>query len=361
MQQEQRQWLRLHLTKGLGRIGLIRIREAFKTPAAALEASPGELAARAGLRSGAACSIPDENDPLYLQTLERLECDNVRIVCLWDEDYPPLLRQIHDPPALLYVRGHLPAGDGLAVVGSRRASEGGRVFTERLCRELSAAGFAIVSGLARGVDTAAHRGALNESGVTVGVLGCGIDRVYPPENKRLFQEVLERGAIVSEYPPGTEPLPGHFPARNRIISGLCRGVAIVEAAQDSGSLITADFALEQGREVFAVPGAVGSPNSFGPHRLLKEGAALVTEAADILDVLAPGACGGPRAAERVDAAENLSGNTLEVYRTLEEGAVHVDEIIRRSGLTPMDVSDILLHLELEGAVEGLPGLRYVRR
>ncbi|NIQ94728.1 MAG: DNA-processing protein DprA, partial [Desulfuromonadales bacterium] len=211
MQDEQRLWLRLHLASGVGRVGLIRIREAFGDPAAALAASAEELSARTGIRAVAARDIPAEDDPAYLKTLEGLERDGVRIVGLWDEDYPPLLRQIHDPPALLYVRGRLPADDGLAVVGSRRASEHGRIFTERLCRELSAAGLAIVSGLARGVDSAAHCGALAASGVTVGVLGCGIDRIYPPENRRLFEQVLERGAIVSEYPPGTRPLPGHFP------------------------------------------------------------------------------------------------------------------------------------------------------
>lgn len=357
---DERAWLRLHLTRGLGRKALIRLREAFGCPAAILAASPEELAVRGGLRPETAGRIVAEDSPLFEKACRQLAEQGVRILSLWDEDYPPLLRTIYDPPALLYVRGRLPGPEALAVVGARRATEAGRRLTTGICAELAARGITVVSGLARGIDTAAHRGALQGGGVTAGVLGCGIDRIYPPENTRLFQEILERGAVLSEYPPGTPPLAGHFPGRNRIISGLCRGVLVVEAAEESGSLITADFALEQGREVFAVPGPVFGPVSRGPNRLLKEGAHLVTDIADILEVLWPDRPSPRQKAFEEELVAVLSEPALSLYRLLGAEPLHVDQLVERSGLTPMEVSDILLHLELQGGVEQLSGLRYVR-
>ncbi len=356
MTEEQKGWLRLHLARGLGRAALIRLREAFGGPGEALAASPEELIRRAGIREEAARGIPAADDPAFLKTLERLEGDGVRLISLWDEDYPPLLRAIFDPPALLYLRGKPPAGEALAVVGSRAATEAGRSWTAALCAELAAAGIAIVSGLARGIDTAAHQGALTGGGLTIGVLGCGIDRVYPPENARLFQRILEEGGILTEYSPGTPPLAGHFPGRNRIISGLCRGVLVVEAAEESGSLITADFALEQGREVFAVPGPVHGRTSAGPHRLIKEGATLVTGAADILAQLWPAT---PPPGPKGEPPE-LPPEALLLWHLLGPEPLHVDELVARSGLTPMEVSDILLHLELAGEAEQRPGMRFSR-
>lgn len=361
MTAEERGWLRLHLTRGLGRAGIIRLMDAFGSLPAVLAASATAWRQRAGIREAVAADLPSDHDPRLNAALKLLEKTGARILSLWNDDrYPSLLRSIHDPPALLYVRGNLPANDSFAVVGARQASSTGRQLTREICRELASRDVAIVSGLARGIDTAAHLGAMEGQGVTVGVLGCGIDRVYPPENFRLFRQVEEQGAILSEYPPGTTPLPGHFPGRNRIISGLCRGVLIVEAAEGSGSLITADFALEQGREVFAVPGAVFAPTSQGVNRLLKDGARLVTEARDILEVLWPQQ---PRLAVRrqEDAfAESLADDALIVYRKLGGEPLHIDELARESGLTPMEVSAILLHLELQGGVEQLPGMRYVR-
>jgi DNA processing protein len=361
MTEEERGWLRLHLTRGLGRTGLIRLMDAFGSLEAILSASPATWCARAGLREAVAADFPAANDPRLTAALNTLEKTDARIIPLWDEErYPALLRAIHDPPALLYVRGALPAGEALAVVGARQASSAGRQLTLDTCRELASRGIVIVSGLARGIDTAAHQGALEGHGPTVAVLGCGIDRIYPPENSRLFHRILEQGAILSEYPPATPPLPGHFPGRNRIISGLSRGVLIVEAAEGSGSLITADFALEQGREVFAVPGAVFAPTSQGVNRLLKDGARLVTEARDILEVLWP-QFPSRSVRRREDAiAEGLAGDVLNVYRLLGNDPLHVDELARTSGLTPMEVSAILLNLELQGGAEQLPGMRYVR-
>jgi len=361
MTEEERGWLRLHLTRGLGRAGLIRLMDAFGSLESILAAPAALWRVRANIRETVAADFPTDNDPRLTAAVKILDQAGARIVPLWDEDrYPPLLREIHDPPALIYLRGTLPDGEALAVVGARRASPAGRQLTLETCRELASRGIAIVSGLARGIDTAAHQGALEGEGPTVAVLGCGIDHVYPPENSRIFQRIIEQGAIISEYPPGTPPLPGHFPARNRIISGLCRGVLIVEAAERSGSLITADFALEQGREVFAVPGAVFATTSQGVNRLLKDGARLVTEARDILEVLWP-QIPSRSVSRREDAfAESLAADALRVYRLLGENPLHVDELARTSGLTPMEVSAILLHLELQGGAEQLPGMRFAR-
>jgi DNA processing protein len=354
-------WLRLHLTRGLGRRGLIRLIEAFGSPAAALAATPQGWQERAGIRPSVAGNRPAIDDPTPQLAAERLAHLGAQIVSLWDDAaYPPLLRHIHDPPALLYLRGRLPEGDAVAVVGARRATPPGCRFTEEICRILASHGLAVVSGLARGIDTAAHRGALAVGGPTVGVLGCGIDQVYPPENDCLVQQMLENGAILSEYPPGTLPLAGHFPGRNRIISGLCRGVLVVEAAEGSGSLITVDFALEQGREVFAVPGPVHGTTSSGVNRLLKEGAHLVTDAADILAVLAPGTTVRPTLRKEDPFAAGLDAKSRRVYQELGATPLHIDELTGKSGLTPMEVSTILLDLELQGGVEQLPGMRYIR-
>jgi DNA processing protein len=352
-------WLRLHLTRGLGRIGLLRLMEAFGAPEAIVRAGPESWTSRAGIRPAVAAGLPPENDPDLLRTGEQLQKTGARIVTLWDENiYPEILRHIYDPPALLYVLGRLPAGDGFAVVGARRASNPGRRLTREICAELAEQGITIVSGLARGIDSAAHEGAL-EKGSTVAVLGCGIDRIYPPENDLLFHRIARQGAILSEYPPGTPPLAGHFPGRNRIISGLSKGVLVVEAAEKSGSLLTADFALEQGREVFAVPGPVYNHNSGGVNRLLKDGAHLVTGAKDILEVLRPGQA-TPRKPppQEKDPSAGLSGNALTVYRALGPEPLHIDQLARKCSLTPMELSAILLHLEFEGRVEQLPGMRY---
>jgi len=361
MTSEEKGWLRLHLTRGLGRAGIIRLMEAFGSVGEILGAAPKGWSERAGIRATVASGLPGLNAPDLKAAGGALERVGAGIVSLWDEGYPPLLRTIHDPPALLYVRGKIPDGESLAVVGSRKASHAARGLTTDICAELARREIAIVSGLARGIDSAAHRGALEGGGFTVGVLGCGIDLIYPSENERLFQQTAGRGAVISEYPPGTPPLAGHFPGRNRIISGMSRGVLVVEAAEGSGSLITVDFALEQGREVFAVPGPVYAATSAGVNRLLKDGAHLVTEARDILEILWPQI--PPREVRRREDsfAAALPDPARNIYLHLGEEPLHVDELVRKSGLTPMEVSAILLHLELRGGAEQLPGMRFVRR
>ena len=360
MAQRNYDLLRLHLTPGLGRNSLFKLKEAFGCFATALSASPAQLQQRAGLSSRVTDALTAFDAGLFRQTRRRLEDLDVRLVSFWDQDYPPLLKQIHDPPALLYLRGTLPENDMLAIVGSRKATPGGLQLTRELASELASRGIAIASGLARGIDTAAHLGALDVSGTTVAVLGCGIDRVYPAENSRLFHRILEKNAIISEFPPGTPPLAGHFPGRNRIISGLSRGVLVVEAAEGSGSLITSDFALEQGREVFAVPGSVKSKTSSGPNRLIKEGAQVVTEANDILHLLWPKLPSAEQQNAGSVFARQLDKKQRKLYLQLDAEPQHIDEIGRKCNLTPMDVSAILLDLELLGGVQALPGRYYIR-
>jgi len=356
--------LRLSLTRGLGRVGLRRLMEAFGSPDEVLLARPRELVERAGLRAAAAGGLLPAGDARVGKLCQAMEAMGARLLSLWDEDYPPLLRQIPDAPPLLYLRGRLPDAPLVAIVGSRDASREGLGLAFDIARKLAEAGVGTVSGLARGVDGAAHEGTLAGGGQTVAVLGCGPDRVYPPEHARLFRDILSKGAVLAEVPPGSEPLASNFPGRNRIISGLAGAVLIVEAKEGSGSLITADFALEQGREVLAVPGAVRFSGSQGPNRLIREGATLVTCARDVLEALGmDGRVARPVCAPVSPPASRVPEGLCESARKLCEllgpDPLHMDEIARKTGLTPMDLSDSLLDLELAGAIVQLPGARYV--
>ncbi len=276
------------------------------------------------------------------------------LMTLADEDYPPSLLEIADPPALLYCKGRrdLLNQPTLGIVGSRNATPQGMRDAEAFARALSDAGLTIVSGLALGIDTAAHRGGLAGAGSSIAIIGTGIDRIYPARNKALAHQLAENGLIVSEFPLGTLPLPGHFPRRNRLISGLSRGVLVVEAAPDSGSLITARVATEQGREVFAIPGSIHSPLARGCHALIKQGAKLVESAADILDELA----WQQRLAPPVRVQpEPLADPVLDA---LDGAPTTLDTLAQRSGLTLDALSAKLLTLELDGRIASLPGGRY---
>ena len=354
-----RAWLRLHMTQGLGRSGMFQVFGQFGSPEEALRSGTKNWPQTVGRRRAETLTILAEDDPTFLTALKVIEKCQAHIISYWDADYPVDLKSIHDPPALLYVRGTLPAVDSLAVVGSRLASPSGIELTTRICLDLAEKGVALVSGLARGIDSAAHRAALEAGGLTIAVLGCGIDRIYPPEHARLFSQIIESGAVTSEYPPGTPPLPGHFPGRNRIISGLSKGVLIVEAARKSGSLITADFALEQGREVFAIPGAVTANNSDGVNSLLKDGAHLVTETRDITEILWPQHTHLTISPTKTTSLE-LSATELHIVQCLDDDPLHIDDLARKSRLTPMELSVILLQLEIRGGVIQLPGMRYIR-
>lgn len=352
-------WFALRTVPHVGNVTYRRLLESFGSPARALAATPDELAAARGIGQAAATSIKNHD---YRRAAdheaEAFAKSGARLVTLLDDDYPPLLKEIPDPPPYLYLKGVLPGpGTAIAVVGSRLASDYGIATTSRLSRELAEQGVTIISGLALGVDAAAHQGALQVSGRTIGVLGCGIDQVYPPGNRRLFREMAERGAIVSEFPMGTGPEAPNFPRRNRIISGLSRGVLVVEAAERSGSLITARFALEQGREVFAVPGNITHRASRGTNSLIKQGAKLVESIADILGELPPEGSGLPQWARQ--QGFNLSPDEKKLCDLLAAGPLHIDELTVRSELTVPVVSAMLLRLELQGAVMQLAGKMFV--
>ena len=355
--------LRLHQTPGLGRVGLERLLGCFGSAANALTQPRNRWHSQAGL-SRRLGDTPAANDRCFLQLCDQLQHNQVRLLRRGTSDYPAPLQQLSDPPALLYLQGRLPTQPALAIVGSRHASADGLRLAFELGRDLARAGFCIVSGLARGIDGAAHQGALEAQGHTVAVLGGGIDRIYPPEHARLHQQLAERGGLLSEYAPGTAPRPGHFPGRNRIISALCQGILIVEAGEKSGSLITAEFALELGRDVFAVPGSPLNPTCRGSLQLLKDGATLVTSADDVLAAyaLAPSTtaplteAGTPGPA----APAGLDDRALQVFRLLDGQPRHCDELAGRCGLTPMELSAIVLHLELQGLARACPGGCYIK-
>lgn len=349
-------WFALKSVPLVGNVTFCRLLHHFETPERVFRASPEELAAVRGVTPATVAQILSHD---YREGAER-ECSSllrtgVRIVDFLSEEYPKILLEIPDFPPYLYVRGTLRSSEtSIAVVGSRRASSAGQGITERLARDLALRGVTVVSGMARGIDTAAHRGALKGGGRTIGVLGSGLDVLYPPENRKLFEEVAGQGAVISEFPLGTAPLAENFPRRNRIISGLCRGVLVVEAVENSGSLITARYALEQGREVFAVPGNINYSGSRGPNQLIKEGAALVADVDDIIVNLPHLAA--PESPEAPAAPSfSLTPQETSIYTLLAEAPLHADEITVKCGLTAGEVSAMLLRLELKGAVTRLPG------
>ncbi|MCK4508040.1 MAG: DNA-processing protein DprA [Desulfuromonadales bacterium] len=353
-------WLRLQFTPGLGRVGLMRLIAHFKTPENALAAAAKGWPKLPGLRKELASMVPAANAPRIQKACQGLVKMDGWLRTIWDPDYPQILRHIPDPPVLLYGCGTLPDELAIAIVGTRNPTDFGRRFTEQLAEELAVAGVIVISGLARGIDAAAHRGALRGGGKTLAVLGCGIDRIYPRDNTRLYHQIIEQGTIISEYPPGSEPLPGHFPGRNRIISGLSKGTLVMEACRKSGSLITAEFALEQGKEVMAVPGGVNNKTSYGPNLLIKQGAHAVTESIEILEIIGAGKGVRRTVPQTEPAALHLTEPAGSVLSKLDLTPRHSDELADESGLTVMELSAILLHLELQGYAEKLPGGRYIR-
>ncbi|MFH1058650.1 MAG: DNA-processing protein DprA [Pseudomonadota bacterium] len=361
---ELQDWVGLRLIPGVGSLTFARLLAAFGAPGPALGAPTDQLRAL-GLRADVAQAVHNRAwsaDPE--RQLAELAALGGRVVTWDDADYPPLLKAIYAPPPLVFVRGDLAGcrAGGVALVGSRNMSNyGGRVAAD-LARDLARAGVCVISGLARGVDTVAHQAALLAGGHTVGVLGCGLDVNYPPENKDLAEAMAQKGAVLSEFPLGMAPLAGNFPARNRVISGLSRAVVVVEAGLKSGALITARHALDQGREVFAVPGQVGSAQSQGCHALISQGARLLSSAHELL---APGAlppppeAAGPDAA-RAQAQAELPAEAQALLAHLGPEPVHVDLLARHSGLRPQEVTALLINLELAGLVEQRPGKQYVR-
>ncbi len=356
--------VRLNLTGRIAVRGARRLAAAFG----------GDLGAalRAPLERVAAVLGPDTAAAIHVvrpaEEIERACAIGARIVPFGDPGYPQLLREIYDPPLVLYVLGELrPAERAVAVVGSRRATPYGRRMTDLIARGLAEAAVAVVSGLARGIDAVAHRAALAQGGRTIAVLGSGLCRCYPPEHEDLLREIARRGAVVTEFPLDAPPFPHHFPRRNRIVSGLSLGVCVVEAGARSGSLVTAEWALEQGREVFAVPHRAGDPGAPGVHRLLREGAGLVETADDIIGALGlgPGPARSRNLAPPPDGAaeatpSDLSPTELRILAALGPDPRSIDEIIEEAALPASTVFAALTRLELRRIARGWPGRLYQR-
>lgn len=364
-------WLALALTPGLGARMAGKLLREFGSPEAIFNASLTALEAQR-LTAAVAQAI-HTRQPLSAaaKELAQVEQAGCRLIT-WDEPaYPRRLREIYDPPPLLYVRGNVELLDrhSISIVGTRRPTPYGNQMAERLARDLAERGLVIVSGLARGIDSCAHKGALaSPRGATVGVLGCGIDVVYPKENKKIFAEMETRGAIITEFPMGTFPAPQNFPIRNRIIAGMSLGVVVVEGAQYSGSLITARLGMEFGREVYGVPGNATQPSSFGPNQLIKQGAKLVTSWEDVVEelptdvraeLLPVEATSPEERASLVEASLSPSEKTLYALLDMDQ-ARHVDELMEASGLSSSEVLATLFDLEMKGVVRQLPGKQFLK-
>ncbi|MBC8163042.1 MAG: DNA-protecting protein DprA [Roseiflexaceae bacterium] len=356
---EQRHaYLGFNLTAGIGPSRVARLVDYFGTALAAWAAPASELSA---------CGLGAKSVSALLAARERYDLDaeftraaqlGVSIICIEDAAYPALLHQIPQPPPLLYLRGEISKADdwALAVVGTRGPSEYGREATRRIAGELAGAGVTIISGLALGIDAAAHTAALDAQGRTLAVLACGVDLPYPERNRRLADQIVQNGALISEYPLSSVPLPNNFPARNRLISGLARGTLVVEAGERSGALITVEFALEQGREVFAVPGPIYSPKSVGTHRLIRDGATLVTCAQDMLDGMNWTMVS---AQQEVRQAIPETADEAVLLPLVGYEPRHVDELGRSCGLATPTLLSTLAMLELKGVVRQAGPMQYV--
>ena len=367
-------WLELRAVKGLGPITYSRLINRFGSPEAIRQANFSNLVATGDLSASLAKSLKqplsDANHKHIQHEIEAVEAGQFSILTLADPQYPIRLKAIADPPPLLYYTGQLLASDqhALAIVGARKGSHTGRAFTRQLSGDLAALGFTIVSGLARGIDAYAHEGALAGTGRTLAILGCGIDQTYPPEHRTLRQKIEQHGAVLSEFPMGTAPLSFHFPQRNRVISGLSLGVIVAEATLKSGSLITARMALEQNREVFAVPGSVTHPLSHGPHRLIQQGAKLVEKPWDIVEeilpMLEPSFRQHLETQHQIDeiplSSVALSPEEQGLFDKIPSEPVLLDELIAQGSYSSSEVMSILLSLEMKGLIKHVPGLQYVR-
>jgi DNA processing protein len=352
-------WLALSLVPEIGPVTFRKLLSVFGDPGAVFDVPRKELSAVEGVGEKRANNIKDFSGWKGVeQQLKQLNRCNARAVTFLSDEYPVMLRQVEDAPVLLYVKGTILAEDRFAValVGSRKSTPYGRLVAETLSSELAASGFTVVSGMARGIDTMAHKGALASGGRTVAVLGSGIDRAYPPENRGLMERIGESGYVASEFPWGTEPNKENFPRRNRLISGLSMGVVVVEAASGSGALITARTALEQNREVFAVPGNITSQNSAGSNDLIKKGAKLVQKADDIIEELAPMLRGFVKA--KVKLTAEITDEERRLCDILTGEPLHIDALSRELSLSPAKALATLLSLEMKGVVKQTDGKRF---
>ena len=381
-QEEALHWLALRMTPGLGTRSAVRLIESFQSPQAVFRASPSELEA-AGLPPNLARSVASgcAFDDAVTQQQKLAEAGAVLIPCT-DSRYPPRLKEIYDPPPLLYARGRIELTGALilGIVGTRRPTAYGTAVTARLAQDLAAAGLAIASGMARGIDTAAHRAALEGGGDTIAVLGSGVDQVYPAENRKLAEQIAAQGLMVSEFPMGSPPYPQNFPVRNRIISGMSAGVLVVEGGEYSGSSITAKLAAEQGREIFAVPGNVTSKMSWGPNLLIKQGAKLVQEWNDVVVELRPEdrrrLTDLRRNQLNLQGIDNESSGTVQssivsgpqgdiarkILNALKPDApVPLDHLVETlEECSPSEILASLFELEIAGVVRQLPGKSFLK-
>ncbi len=364
-------WLALALTPGLASRLAGRVLNQFGSPDGVFSASLTSLEGCHLPGAVAQAIFKKESFRRAEKELAAVRKNGCRLVNWSEPEYPQSLLQIYDPPVLLYVRGDLAVLNqhAIGIVGTRRPTYYGNQMAERLGRDLAERGLVIVSGMARGIDASGHKGACSAAdGKAIGVLGTGIDVIYPKENKKLFEQVEQRGALITEFPTGSHPAPENFPVRNRIVAGLPLGVVIVEGAQYSGSLITARLAMEFGREVYAVPGNVTQPVSFAPNLLIKQGAKLVASWEDVIEELPTPVraelvpVDAPGADERASLVESsLSGSASAIYALLTaDDPKHVDEIVERSGLNSSDVLATLFDLEMKGIVRQLPGKQFVK-
>jgi DNA processing protein len=373
-----KEWIALNMTPGVGPRAATKLLERFGSAGAVFHARRTELESLRMRPETIESIIKREFEEKAEQELERVKGLGGDILILDDGSYPSFLREIADPPITLYVRGDWQScfeQAGVAVIGSRMCSTYGENAAEMLSRDLASRGICIISGLARGIDTAAHKGAMRGGGKTIAVMGTGIDAVYPKENTRLVREILDSGgAIVSQFPLGTPPLKDNFPYRNRIISGLSLGVLIVEATERSGSLITARLATEQNREVMAVPGNITSRNSFGTNYLIKAGAKLVQQWQDVVAELPSDVAarilppkieetnGTPQQAPADAVPADLNENERKVWGQLTaDGPVHIDVLLVSSGLSFGDLNAALVGLDIRDLIRVLPGKQYARR
>jgi DNA processing protein len=355
---DKRYWIGFNLIKGIGAVRMQALIQHFGDLEVAWKAATAELA-EAGLGSKVIERVIQARETVDLEKLcKKIESQGIQIITWEDESYPQRLKEIDQPPPVLYIRGEYLPDDlfAVAIVGTRRVTAYGRQITEELSSFLATNGITVISGLARGVDAIAHQSTLKAGGRTIAVLGCGVDKIYPPEHRGLAEQMMEQGAVVSDYAPGTPPDASNFPPRNRIISGLSLAVVVIEAGETSGALITAEFAAEQGREVFAVPGSILAPQSKGTNKLIQRGALPLLSVDDLMQALDLTRMGEHKAARKLIPANETEARLMSV---LGSEPLHVDEIRNQTELPIEKVSATLALMELKGMVRQVGGMNYV--
>ncbi len=358
MSESRQYWVAFSLVKGIGAVRFQAILNFFGDPQIAWGA-PSDALREAGLNDKVIENLIELRSSIDLdQIWEQLLAQGITILIQTDEDYPRRLQEIEQPPPVVYLKGKIETGDewAVAVVGTRRVTAYGRQVAEEIAGTLARNGITVVSGLARGVDSIAHQAALDAGGRTIAVLGCGVDRIYPPENRRLAEQIIEHGSLVSDYAPGTPPEASNFPPRNRLISGLSLAVIVVEAGNTSGALITASFAADQGREVFAVPGNITSPGSKGTNRLIRDGAVPLLNPEQVLEALELTMVAEQRTARVVLPADAVEA---QLFEALGHEPLHIDEIGTQTELPIEKVTATLALMELKGMVRQVGGMQYI--